>query len=378
MRWDVGVRKRVSRLARRVRMIWADRRARAAAVLTIGVAAVGALARVAWLWHRGPDLAPDTWSALGADGQVQAVGQYRTQLLQAAAAVGGAVTLVYTAYNYRLSRRGQTSDRFAKALERLGSPDLYVRIGAVYALEQVLRDSPEQHTDIVNVLVEFVRAHTRLTTPTRIRRDASTHHGVHAIILTALPDPADHPAQPQPNIHAALTVLGGRPTRGRPGNVLNLTGLHLTNAWLDGADLSNAWFDDADLTEAWLGQANLTGAAFGMTNLTGAKFVEANLTRADLVAADLTHTGFDDADLTGAKLAGADLTHARLGGANITRADLIGAKLNAEQANTAAHPDRAILPAHLMWDPELERVRDATTEETTATKTRHRETHRWL
>jgi hypothetical protein len=47
--------------------------------------------------------------------------------------VGGAVVvglgLLYTARNYRLSRRGQVTDRFAQALERLGSEEIYVRIG---------------------------------------------------------------------------------------------------------------------------------------------------------------------------------------------------------------------------------------------------------
>jgi hypothetical protein len=42
--------------------------------------------------------------------------------------VGGAVVvgtgLLYTARNYRLSRRGQVTDRFTIALERLGSSEL--------------------------------------------------------------------------------------------------------------------------------------------------------------------------------------------------------------------------------------------------------------
>lgn len=59
--------------------------------------------------------------------------------------VGGAIVvgtgLLYTARNYRLSRRGQVTDRFTIALERLGSSELYVRIGGVHALEHVMRDS---------------------------------------------------------------------------------------------------------------------------------------------------------------------------------------------------------------------------------------------
>jgi hypothetical protein len=39
----------------------------------------------------------------------------------ALAALGGAAT----AFSYRLSRRGQVTDRFTKALERLGAPELH-------------------------------------------------------------------------------------------------------------------------------------------------------------------------------------------------------------------------------------------------------------
>jgi hypothetical protein len=38
--------------------------------------------------------------------------------------------LIYTVRSYRLSHRGQMTDRFTKALERLGSERLYVHIGA--------------------------------------------------------------------------------------------------------------------------------------------------------------------------------------------------------------------------------------------------------
>ncbi|GAB3494795.1 hypothetical protein GCM10027521_43480 [Amycolatopsis cihanbeyliensis] len=48
------------------------------------------------------------------------------------------------------------TDRFTKAVEQLGSAELYVRIGGIHAPEHVLRDSPEHHNDIVEVLVSFI------------------------------------------------------------------------------------------------------------------------------------------------------------------------------------------------------------------------------
>ena len=51
----------------------------------------------------------------------------------------------------------QVTDRFTKALERLGSSELYVRIGGVHALEHVMRDSADHHDDVIEVLTEFIR-----------------------------------------------------------------------------------------------------------------------------------------------------------------------------------------------------------------------------
>ena len=55
---------------------------------------------------------------------------------------------MFTALNFNLSRRafelteqGQVTDRFTRAIEQLGSDKLDVRIGRIYALERVARDS---------------------------------------------------------------------------------------------------------------------------------------------------------------------------------------------------------------------------------------------
>ncbi|WP_189190926.1 hypothetical protein [Streptomyces albiflavescens] len=50
-----------------------------------------------------------------------------------------------------MSRRGQVTDRFTKALERLGSEARYVRIGGVLALEQIVQGAPEQATHAAQV-----------------------------------------------------------------------------------------------------------------------------------------------------------------------------------------------------------------------------------
>jgi hypothetical protein len=115
----------------------------------------------------------------------------RTQLLTLAAGVFVAGALWFTAQNYRLSRQGQVTDRYTKAVEQLGSGMLDVRIGAIYALERIARDSAGDHPTVMEVLAAFVREHSHEQWPQ-----------------------ADKSAYPtRPDVHAALTVIGRRNTR---------------------------------------------------------------------------------------------------------------------------------------------------------------------
>src|SRR5262249_4788024 len=130
------------------------------------------------------------WRAPGWMHATTAQAAYNARVL--VISVGGAIVvgtgLLYTARNYRLSRRGQVTDRFTIALERLGSTELYARIGGVYALEHVMRDSSDHHDDVIEVITAFIR-------------DRAPRIG------------HDLPRKTPPDIQAALTALAHRPHR---------------------------------------------------------------------------------------------------------------------------------------------------------------------
>jgi hypothetical protein len=239
------------------------------------------------------------WRAPGWMHATTAQAAYNARVL--VISVGGAIVvgtgLLYTARNYRLSRRGQVTDRFTVALERLGSTELYVRIGGVHALEHVMRDSAEHHDDVIEVLTAFIRDGVP-------RRGRQVWHPV----TGSVPDP-DLPPEPMPDIQAALTAFAHRPHRPER-QTINLTGKHLAGALLTDAYLTRAGLADADLTGALLLGADLYSADLRGADLTRAGITRANLTRANLYGADLT----------GALLLGADLT-----GANLTDVNLNGA-----------------------------------------------------
>ena len=99
----------------------------------------------------------------------------RLLTLGAGLAAGGA--LVFTAPNFNLLRRnseqtdqwqrrtyelteqGQVTDRYTKAIEQLGSKEVDVCIGGIYALERIARDSARDHPTVMEVLAAFIREH---------------------------------------------------------------------------------------------------------------------------------------------------------------------------------------------------------------------------
>ena len=259
-----------------------------------------------------------------------AVDNARGRLLTLGAGLFAAGALVFTARNFTLSRRtfelteqGQVTDRYTKAIEQLGSKELDVRIGGIYALERIARDSVRDHPTVMEVLSAFVRDHSHEPWPPPAPDESGA----------AAPERAV-----RPEVQAAVTVIGRNARHDHQR--LSLTGADLTGAFLagqglslTGADLTGAHLAHADLTGADLTGADLTGAflagqGLSLTgaDLTGAHLAHADLTGADLTGAHLAHADLTGADLTGAHLAHADLTTLTLGAADVASAYLGGAR----------------------------------------------------
>jgi hypothetical protein len=202
----------------------------------------------------------------------------RGRLLQFA----GLFTVLVVVFNARaffLTRQGLVTDRYTKAVEQLGSKQLDVRIGGIYALQHVARDDPPYHSTIMEVLGAFIREHSREQWP--------------------VPESADVPAPERarrPDVQAALTVIGRIGRIGRRDPIYDRQFINLGGADLTGADLFYADLTGADLVGAHLTGANLVGAALTRARLTGADLTNADLTNSDLTNADLTN-----ATLTGAR-----------------------------------------------------------------------------
>jgi hypothetical protein len=242
--------------------------------------------------------------------------------------VGGTALLLglyFTWRTLRLNQEGQVTDRFTKAIDQLGATDdkdtkqLEVRLGGIYALARIARDSPADHWPIVQIWTAYVRQHARWKTeetsqpsyiPPRIR--ARTKSPVTRGLTH------DNVPSPAPDVQAVLSVLGRR-TRyyenGERGRIdlrdTDLRGADLSNARLQGADLRGAHLEGANLREANLGKADLRYAHLEGAFLQHADLKDAILQHADLKGADLRHANLGaflwNADLTGTVLPYTDL-----------------------------------------------------------------------
>ncbi|WTO32959.1 pentapeptide repeat-containing protein [Streptomyces achromogenes] len=201
-------------------------------------------------------LAGQDWSSMDAAARSAAVGQVRLAVVQAVAGIGAGIALIYTARSYRLSRRGQVTDRFTKALERLSSAEPYVCIGGVLALEQIVQDAPDQGMHAARVLNAFVQRHTQT---------AGAPGGLASVQL---------PEEPGEMVQEALRALTAPGSRRRGGSwpPVDLAGRHLAKARLPGADLRGALLEGA----------TLRGAVLCRARLDGADLADADLVRADL------------------------------------------------------------------------------------------------
>jgi hypothetical protein len=181
-----------------------------------------------------------------------------------------------------LSRKGQITDRFTKAIEQLGASEngnkkLELRLGAIYALEGIAKESPDHFWPIVEILTAYVRKHAPSPKDIRLRDDNLSP-------TEKSPEEQDE-LQPKPafDIQAILTVLGRRTTYGSTRRYSELTHwweyqrLNLGNTDLRGAALRYAHLEGADLTDAHLEGANLTDAHLEGANLTDAHLEGANL-----------------------------------------------------------------------------------------------------
>ena len=269
------------------------------------------------------------------------------QILAGTALLSG---LYFTWRTLQVNREGQITDRFTRAIDQLGATDnegdklFEIRIGGIYALERIAKESEEDYWSIMEILTAYVR-HNSHWPHGQIRSSQDVRELVER-----------GPNRVEPDIEAIMTVLrrrAGSYGSGEPQHLnlsdTNLAGVNLMEANLSYAYLPGAYLFEANLWRAVLFNAKLWNARLYRANLTGkASLIGADLTGAQLWWAKLKEAILIGAILEKAEFWRADLSEANLGLANLEGADLTRADLSGANLGSAKNLDKARLQgAHL-------------------------------
>ena len=175
------------------------------------------------------------------------------------------------------AQAGETQ-RYASAMSLLASSQMEVRLGGVYALERLARESQRDHGPIMEVLAATLRDRAAWVAGETVA--------------------AQMPAE----LQAIVTVIGRRHAAfDAAESHLDLHATSLARAYLPGANLAGAFLYGANLQGAILQNANLRGARLWNADLTEATFEGAQLQGADLTGV----SGLTPAQLKGAQCDGA-------------------------------------------------------------------------
>lgn len=181
-----------------------------------------------------------------------------------------------------MAQEKQITDLYVKAIEQLGSDKLEVRLGGIYALERIARDSDKDHGPIMEVLTAYVR------------EKSPWLHSAPVAITQGQPKKMEEEKYPGEKIQfrkekAVRTVTGTylnlksikihkKKTRLRTDIQAILTVIGRLGPAYDNEDeIQRLVLDKTDLRGAHLWNAHLEGASFIGAHLEGAYLAQAHL-----------------------------------------------------------------------------------------------------
>ena len=215
------------------------------------------------------------------------------------------------------------NERYQKGVEMLGSTDLSVRLGGVYALDRLAENElSTYHIRIMSVFSAFV-CNWHIKDGSEGKQNNGT--------------PDNKRGEPPEDVRTVLEVVASRSGKQREieserKHSVDFAHAHL-HRWvcsMPGSaaplDFSNVNFWRADLSQAYCRRAKFSDS----------NFIHANLSDAELMYADFSDAWLEFADLSGALMSWANLAGASLEGAKLSGTNLIGVKgLTQGQLNSA-------------------------------------------
>ncbi|ACK66835.1 pentapeptide repeat protein [Rippkaea orientalis PCC 8801] len=229
--------------------------------------------------------------------------------------------------NAKLAEDRLVTERFSKAVEQLGSDKIQTRLGAIYSLEQIAKDSDIYHSIVIGVLTSFLRinSHTQLT------------------IL---------------EIYTTLKVIQ-RQTLEKKSSDYNLD---FCNAAFSNIDFFEIKFNAANFDRVTFYRCNFKGlyfdkASFYKANFTecffeGCNFNSSNFEKADFYGCNLKKSNFDGSNFEGVVFDRVDFEKSKFDGSNFNEVSIYNpSNLKNKQIKSSCNWDKAIF-AQRKYDQE--------------------------
>jgi hypothetical protein len=230
-------------------------------------------------------------------------GRVRSAAVVFTVGVATAVGAFFAGLTFRLSRRGQGTDRFNRAIELIGHAERNVRLGGIYALGQLAREDPRRHhRPVLEVLLAYVRDQSPWPPLTPEAPSSSAQRvgaawralrGYAPVATVSAPPTVPHASA---DVKAAMAIIARRNTDHDPKPLeIDLSNTNLRGIDVPGIHLQRALLADCQLQDAILHRAHLEGAVLANAALDWAELDDAELD---------ANTSFEGASLAGTTFTG--------------------------------------------------------------------------
>lgn len=240
---------------------------------------------------------------------------YRATLAQIFGGFALLLGLYFTWGNLVTAKEGQITERFTRAIEQFGNEKMEIKLGGIYALGRIAKESKKDYWPIMKILTAYVREKSP------VDRNPSNICKISTEIQAILEVLSDHEHPDTDVINLDNVNLNGARLINHP----NLKFVSFIGSSFKKADFGWVNLESTDLKGANFERAYLWGSNLQYANLIGANLEEVHIGGADLKYAKLVRANFKSADLNGADLKEATCKEADFTNADLQNADFTGA-----------------------------------------------------
>ncbi|MBC8287775.1 MAG: pentapeptide repeat-containing protein [Nitrospinae bacterium] len=273
----------------------------------------------------------------------------------------------------RIATDNHLAETYTKAIDQLGRTENEIRLGGLYALENIAQTNQHYHGQIMEVLCAFVRLHAAGKAEISEKNHKSHKLVIHTIlaIISRLNNNFENSSFFKRNVGKLISYWNKKLDLNwfedfayealKKTIDIDLKSIILWDLKIFNGNFSNGDFSEADLTGAYLSLTNFSETTFINTDLSETNLSSANLSYADLYNSNLHNSNLLHADLSNAFLVEANLSKTNLIGANLSnacleRANLTGANLKGANLSNAK-PEKADLTGAIVTPKQLRSAR---------------------